>query len=197
MDAETKMVVVNLDVGCSNLACKCLHALQISTPTNLEDGEEKVLSQYDFQREIVLASLGYNENQNKRPLPREEEESNKSRRVGGMSLRCSSSTVPQTKGRRVNDAALHPVKGDLRSRLDADFHYPVPHPEGKYPPCALCRWALQDCDSRDNRVRGASVSCCDKCNVSLFLRCFKPFHTINDIGKLRSEIKKNHKEKSK
>lgn len=157
--------------------------------------KKKLLSQYDFRREIVLAWFGCNDkgNENKRQLATEDEGSNKTRRVTSL---CSV-TVPPSKGRRVNDTTLDPVKGDLSFRLDADFHYPVPHPEGKYPPCALCRWALQDDDSRDNRVRGASVSCCDKCNVSLCIRCFKPFHTITDVGKLRSEIKKNNKEKSK
>ena len=71
------------------------------------------------------------------------------------------------RGRKVNDKALDPISGDLKMRLDADFHYPVPPGKIKYPPCSLCRWALQDGVSRNNRVRGASVSTCDKCNVSL------------------------------
>jgi hypothetical protein len=95
------------------------------------------------------------------------------------------------RGRKVNDKTLDPTSGDLKICLDADFHYPVPPGKNKYPPCSLCRWALQDGASRNNRVRGASISTCDKCNVSLCLSCFKPFHTITSVDKLRSEVKKN------
>jgi len=95
------------------------------------------------------------------------------------------------RGHKINDKSLDPKNGDLKIRLDADFHYPVPPGKSKYPPCSLCRWALQDGLSRNYRVQGASISTCDKCNVSLCISCFKPFHTITNVDKLRSEIKKN------
>jgi hypothetical protein len=89
------------------------------------------------------------------------------------------------------------VRGDLSIHLDMDFHYPVLHAQAKYPPSALCQWALNDDNSRDSWVHGASVSCCDKCYVILCLPCFKLFHTITDISKLQSEIRKNHDVKEK
>ena len=38
----------------------------------------------------------------------------------------------QKKAPRENNAMLDPVRGDLSIHLDADFHYPVPHTQGKY-----------------------------------------------------------------
>ncbi len=97
------------------------------------------------------------------------------------------------RGCQVNDKTLDPTTEDLKIHLGADFHYPVPLGKNKYLPCSLClcRWALQDGSSRNNRVRGASISTCDKCNVSLCISCFKPFHTITSVDKLGSEVKRN------
>ena len=164
-----------------------------------------ILSQYQFREEIIKAWMeddkSSSEGQRKRKLPDNQVSSyrsSSSESVEIISARTRSSVATnQTestalqRGRKVNDKALDPISGDLKMRLDADFHYPVPPGKNKYPPCSLCRWALQDGDSRNNRVRGASVSTCDKCNVSLCLSCFKPFHTITSIDKLRSEVKKN------
>ena len=118
--------------------------------------------------------------------------------LAGRTHSSNTSEVDKThqRGHRINDASLDATAGELRMRLDADFHYPVPSPANKYPPCSLCRWALKDGDSRDTRIRGASVSTCDKCNVSLCLACFKPFHTLANVEKLKSEVKKNHKMKN-
>jgi len=95
------------------------------------------------------------------------------------------------RGWKINNKSLDPTTGDLRIRLDADFHNPVPPCKNKYPPCSLCCWALQDGSLRNNRVQGAYISTCDKCNVSLCLSCFKPFYTVTNVDKLRSEVKKN------
>jgi hypothetical protein len=60
-------------------------------------------------------------------------------------------------------------------------------------PCSLCHWAMKEKTSRDKcRVGGVHVGTCDKCNVSLCLSCFKPFHTISDIERLRSDVRKNY-----
>jgi hypothetical protein len=115
------------------------------------------------------------------------------------SLGCTRSSVASIqsevtvlqRGRKINDKTLDQTSGDLKIRLDADFHYPIPPGKNKYPPCSLCCWALQDGMSRNNWVQGALISTCEKCNVSLCLWCFKPFHTITSIDKLRSEVKKN------
>jgi hypothetical protein len=106
-------------------------------------------------------------------------------------LRSSTTESEETtRGWRIEDKALDAVKGSLKCRLDTDFHFPVPQAT-KNAPCGLCCWALKDEISRDKcRVRGAHVANCDKCNVSLCLSCFKPFHTISDITELRSDVKK-------
>jgi hypothetical protein len=37
------------------------------------------------------------------------------------------------RGRKINDKTLDPTSGDLKIRLDADFHYPIPPGKNKYP----------------------------------------------------------------
>ena len=162
--------------------------------------KKKILTQYRFREEIVKAWMegekSDSEGQKKRKLS-ENQVSTYSSTSESLGRTRSSVTSIQSevtvlqRGRKINDKTLDPTSGDLKIRLDADFHYPIPPGKNKYPPCSLCRWALQDGTSRNNRVRGASISTCDKCNVSLCLSCFKPFHTITSVDKLRSEVKKN------
>jgi hypothetical protein len=40
-------------------------------------------------------------------------------------------------------------------------------------------------------VRGKSIGCCDVCKVNLCLKCFKILHTVGNMDKLRSEVRKN------
>ena len=167
-----------------------------------------ILSHYEFREAIVKAWIEgdddkENESQKKRKLTESQMSScgSSSAQVeilAGRTRSSNTSEVDKThqRGRRINDASLDATAGELRIRLDADFHYPIPPPANKYPPCSLCRWALKDGDSRDTRIRGASVSTCDKCNGSLCLACFKPFHTLANVEKLKSEVKKNHKMKN-
>jgi hypothetical protein len=110
-----------------------------------------------------------------------------------ISLRSSASeSEVVVRGRRVDDKTLDPTSGSLKCCLDTDFHFPIPQ-QSKNAPCSLCRWAMKDETSRDkSRVRGVHVGTCDKCNVSLCLSCFKPFHTISDVERLRSDVRKNH-----
>jgi hypothetical protein len=162
--------------------------------------KKKILTQYRFREEIVKAWMegekSDSEGQKKRKLS-ENQVSTYSSTSESLGRTRSSVTSIQSevtvlqRGRKINDKTLDPTSGDLKIRLDADFHYPIPPGKNKYPPCSLCRWALQDGTSRNNRVRGASISTCDKCNVSLCLSCFKPFHTVTSVDKLRSEVKKN------
>jgi hypothetical protein len=41
MDAQAKMVVVHLDVGCLSSSCKCLCALQNNTFVHVEEEQKK------------------------------------------------------------------------------------------------------------------------------------------------------------
>ncbi len=167
--------------------------------------KKRILSQYQFREEIVKAWLdgenSDNEFQRKRKLM-EHQVSSSSSEGGGARLRTRSSmsieeeeasTIPR--GRKVNDSSLDPTSGELKIRLDVDFHYPITPASNKYPPCSLCHWALKDGDSRNSRVRGSSISTCDRCNVSLCISWFKPFHTITDVNKLKSEVKKRNEAK--
>jgi hypothetical protein len=124
-----------------------------------------ILSQYRFREEIVKAWMeeekSESEGQKKRKLSENQVSSYRSSSSESVEIlgRTRSSvasiqselTVLQ-RGRKVNDKTLDPTSGDLKIRLDADFHYPVPPGKNKYPPCSLCRWALQDGASRNNRV---------------------------------------------
>ena len=172
--------------------------------------KKKILSQYQFREDIVKAwmdgevenELQRNELQRKRKLAEHQVSSSNSEddrsrgrtRSVTSSIQSQESSVIQ-RARKVSDATLDATSGELRIRIDNDFHYPVPPGSNKYPPCSLCRWALKDGNSRDARVRGASVTTCDRCNVSLCISCFKPFHTIADVNKLKSEVKKRNEAK--
>lgn len=117
---------------------------------------------------------------------------------GDNIIRCTRSSVSMhsevsvvQQGWKVNDKTLDATVGDLKLRLDTDFHYPILPGINKYSPCRLCRWALQDGKERHNQCHGASISTCDRCTVLLCLSCFKPFHTITNVDKFKPEIKKN------
>jgi len=95
------------------------------------------------------------------------------------------------KARPISNFTLDPATGLLKGRLDSNFHFIVPS-QSKYPVCALCRWANSDEDNDRSaaRVRGKSIGTCDVCNVNLCLKCFKIFHTVGNLDKLRSEVRK-------
>jgi len=62
--------------------------------------------------------------------------------------------------------------------------------------CPMPRDLAADCASglrlaRDKNKVISNVLFCDKCHVSLCVACFKPFHTISDVKKLKSEVMKN------
>jgi len=153
--------------------------------------KKNILEQYAFREAIVIVWMGYNSKDADKHLTNERKRK-KDEAPQKISLRSSTTESEETtRGWRIEDKALDAVKGSLKCRLDTDFHFPVPQAT-KNAPCGLCCWALKDEISRDKcRVRGAHVANCDKCNVSLCLSCFKPFHTISDITKLRSDVKKN------
>jgi hypothetical protein len=164
--------------------------------------KKKILSHYDFREQIVKAWLeGDSGNESQRKRKQVSTSSSEGDEVGRGRTRSSTISIQTSasltrRSCKVTDSTLDPTSGELKVRLDNDFHYPTPPPGNKYPPCSLCRWALSDGTSRDTRVRGASISTCDRCNVSLCLSCFKPFHTITDVAKLKSEVRKRHESKN-
>jgi len=157
---------------------------------------KKILDQYKFREEIIKSWMdGDNEDEL-------QQDSRKRKRsevtVDSHSISLRSSTISESdvvvRGRRIDDKALDPTNGTLKCRLDTDFHFPIMQ-QSTNAPCGLCRWAMKEEVSRDKcRIRGVHVSRCDKCNISLCLACFKPFHTISDVKRLKSDVKKNYEQ---
>lgn len=145
-----------------------------------KNNPKTVMSQYDFRYKLVLAWFGVLEVR-----------STKKRLFEDSSLSTSTSMAPSSikRAKRVNDSSLDPSLGALRDRLSSEYHYIEPS-KSKDPVCSLCRWAgsSKGSDRMESRVRGKSIGSCDKCGINLCLKCFKPFHTIGNVGKLRSEV---------
>jgi hypothetical protein len=145
--------------------------------------KKSVMTQYNFRYQIVLAWLGMR--------PKKEDASRKQPIDSICSSVTSRETLSIKKARPISNFTLDPATGLLKGRLDSNFHFIVPS-QSKYPVCALCRWANSDEDNDRSaaRVRGKSIGTCDVCNVNLCLKCFKIFHTVGNLDKLRSEVRK-------
>jgi hypothetical protein len=151
--------------------------------------KKTLLSHYEFWSQIALEWL----TGTKETTSNQTSESTKKCKV----LDDSSLSTPSIKSRWVNDASLSPTSLSptneaLRARLDSDYHYPVP-PEADWPCCSVCH---RSASSRDEIVR-SNIFTCNICNASLCIDCFKPFHTIADVRKLRPEVIKRGKSKKK
>jgi len=149
-----------------------------------------VLSQYDFPRAIVLKWLGVERQSADRPEEEEEGPQPKRRKSDAVSLSVCSNEMSQGKRATygVTDASLDPINGSLRERLNefAD-HYPE-RSKLKAPCCSLCRLV-------DNQKFYTGVVCCDICKVHLCIDCFKPFHSISSVKKLKMQVGKNIEER--
>ncbi len=157
---------------------------------------EKILDQYKFREEIIKSWMdGDNEDE----LQQDSRKWKRSKvTVDSHSISLHPSTISESdvvvRGRWIDDKSLDPTNGTLKCRLDTDFHFPIMQ-QSTNAPCGLCRWAMKEEVSRDKcRIRGVHVSRCDKCNISLCLACFKPFHTISDVKRLKSDVKKNYEQ---
>ena len=143
-----------------------------------------ILSQYDFRHAIALKWLGV-EHQSANPSDNEGSEP-KRRKSDAISLSSAYSTDTLT-GKRatyVTDAALDPLNGSLRQRLN-EFtdHYPE-RSKLKAPCCSLCCLV-------ENQKFNNDVVCCDDCKVQLCIDCFKPLNM--QVGKNIEERKSNLK----
>ena len=145
--------------------------------------KKQVLSQYEFHCQVVLEWL----------CSSEEKEDSSTGDESNHKWKCNEASTSSSskKGKRVNDATLDPISGDLCIHLDNDFHYPIVPDTKNKPCCSLCQWAQPNGNNRNEWVRGASVTSCDKCNVCLCVSCFKPFHMLPDVKTLKSQIAKN------
>ena len=107
-----------------------------------------------------------------------------STRRTGISTRSSK---PE-KAPYVNDASLHPLHGKLKIRLDhTQEHFPNDDVRQTYTfCCALHRWA-----TAPKRVQKRDrVVLCVTCRVALCMQCFRKFHVIHDVDRLRTAVKK-------
>ena len=143
------------------------------------------MTQSDFQYKLVVAWFGVLEVR-----------SMKKHLFEDYSISTSTSIAPSSikRAKHVKDSSLDPSMSSLRDRLSSEYHYIEPS-KSKDPVCSLCRWAntSKGSDRMESRVRGKSIGSCDKCGVNLCLKCFKPFHTIGNVGKLRSEVLQQEK----
>jgi hypothetical protein len=150
---------------------------------------KKLLSHYQFRKMIALAWIN----------PSQFAEGNKKntkRKYSNDDISCARSTRSYSsarercnstqKGAYISDESLHPHHGALKIRLSGLYHHCPARPHAKDPTCSLHRWA-----SEDNAFkRRGNIMKCDCCNVNLCIDCFPLFHRIEDVKKLKSEIKK-------
>jgi len=169
----------------SYILYKTAHLLIWKTP------KKNVLSQYDFRHAIVLRWFevdGQNEStKRKRPDP--------APGPASVSASCTSSTQTGINFKRatcVTDKSLDPLTGSLRGRLDEyPEHYLAECTSVKKPCCSLCRLVEENSNIRNYE----GVYCCDQCKVNLCIPCFKLFHTISNVKKLKGEVQKNMENK--
>jgi len=155
----------------------------------------KFLPQYEFRRHTILAKLDP-----LKYLPPQvkassittkflKQQRNRKRKISARSNRDSSSPGTRSKSKKpsrsvyVNDNSLAP-NGALNIRLCRE----VPHmldPVGKHDvggkSCQLCRWAT-GVKLMSQLVR------CEDCGVILCTSCWRPFHTVEDMDEVKSEI---------
>jgi hypothetical protein len=143
--------------------------------------QKNVMSQYEFRYNIVMAWFGC--------LPDQQFSENKKKRTWDefSSITSATAASSQKRAKHVNDKSLDPISGSLRDRLGTDFHYII-ESESKDPSCSVCRWAMSTESKRDDRVRGKCIGTCDKCGINICMKCFKIFHTIGNVKKLRAEV---------
>ena len=106
-----------------------------------------------------------------------------STRRTGISTRSSK---PE-KAPYVNDASLNPLHGKLKIRLDhTQEHFPNDDVRQTYTLCcALHRWA-----SSDGRQKRERVEVCTSCKVALCMSCFRKFHVVEDVTKLKTLVQR-------
>jgi hypothetical protein len=158
--------------------------------------KKEVMSQYEFRKQIILNWLDAESlTLNNKPQKRKHDSiSSITSAVSGLTQDTEVSTKKAT---RFNDTTLDPSTGALKMRLDSNYHYIIPS-RSKNSCCGLCRWAqATGQNNRNKRIRGNTVGECDFCRVALCMSCFKLFHTVGPVNKLKSEILKRQEEEEK
>ena len=164
----------------------------------------KPMSHYRFREQVALAWLDsdvhWPTRYSKRPRTHKKKpseaiiNSRSSKSVSSLSscqtrsTRTKDNSAPKRKScRSLNQAALD--KGCFDSRLilnDEKTHLPVV-PSSGHSDCQIHKWA-------GKRTR-KQVAYCPDCNVCLCIRCYKIFHTVLDLRRVKADIE-NDKEVS-
>jgi len=147
--------------------------------------KEKLMSHFEFQKMIALTWITqecYPQSgvSSKRSMTTVKREKKRNEDMDN-SIAMSSNN----KATRVNNSMLDPTHGTLKIQLSDDSHWHV-HSTAKDAICSLHQWALGCARTKHHN----SIMHCDHCNVNLCLVCFKIFHNISDVKKLKSEVEK-------
>ena len=146
MDEEMKMLVGNMDVGCTITSCKCIHTLQNDSPYIMwKKDKSKNFTAWPLIAPTLLPRLG---------------ESMIALLI--LTLEC--------------------FEDGLMMMCTVPFLRQMPNVLA-----AVNAWVQK---TREQKNR-SNISYCEKCNVSLCVLCFKPFHTISDVKKLKSQVRDN------
>ena len=84
----------------------------------------------------------------------------------------------------MTDDSLAP-DGALRIRLQPGEYWPTSHQDKKEPRCQLHHWAT------DTKYR-AQLMFCQTCKVTLCLKCFKLFHTVEDLIAQKQQLRQQY-----
>jgi hypothetical protein len=183
LDVKKKMVVEYLVVGHPGTPCECIPVVQNCTFDVWKKDPKTIMSHYEFHYTEVMAWFGVKIQKRGSLLT-----SAQKGLYDDFSTITPNMAASFTKRvKHVNDS-LDFTTGSLREWHGADFHYIEPL-TAKEPVCSLCQWGntMSDKDQSD-RVCGKCIGGCDNCRVNLCLKCFKIFHTIGNLTKLRSEV---------
>lgn len=151
----------------------------------------KPMSHYYFREKIALAWL-YEERfwprrYSRRPKSTDSKKSKIAAPASASSARVtrsvtSTSTVSATPKtcRTLNKTTLSNGNFDTRLILSDDCtHLPAPA-LSKYSECQLHKWA-------DKRTR-KQIAYCSDCNVCLCIQCYKAFHTVLDLRRVKNDL---------
>lgn len=170
-----------------------------------------LLSHHDFRRAIAEAWLNPEEYEKSQKLAQEQEQTEnfvKKRKLAVSTTSTVASSVAssitmnssksiysaiqkeQQQGtkkhcKHVNDDSLDPTSS-LCIRLDSTLDH-LPDPANGRARCSLHRWLGIETQKQ--------VSYCTVCNVHLCVRCYRIFHTVPDMSKIKDELLKDLQKK--
>ena len=169
--------------GVSSTTNKFVCDVQDSQHTHLE-GKCKKKFFHNFRKMIALAWLCPTEYTNGKNLKCKNNDGNSSRSI--RTINSSSLSNKKQKCAYITDDSIHPAHGSLKIwRSSLYQNYPA-CPHVKDPTCSLHRWPSED----NSFKKQGNIIRCDCCNINLCIDCFPLFHTVEDVKKLKAEVRK-------